>query len=80
MQSFSHRVYSIYMYYTFCLGIFAIIAYMIVVDENVGKYIYLRTKLLLIEVRKRAWMTRLWLRLQYDRYTLSRALDKRKKL
>ena len=79
MQNFSHRVYSIYMYYTFCLGIFAIIAYMIVVDENVGKYIHLRTKLLFIEIRKRAWMARLWLRLQYDRYTLSRALDKHKK-
>ena len=67
-------------YYTLCLGIFAIISYMIVIDSNVGKYIHLRTKLLLIEIRKRVWMARLWLRLQYDRYTLLRALDKRKKL
>lgn len=67
-------------YYTFCFGIFAIIVYMIVTDNNVGKYIYLRTKLFLIDIRKRVWMARLWLRLQYDRYTLSRALDKRKKL
>lgn len=66
-------------YYILCFELFAVIAFIIAIDKNVGRYIYLSSRLFLIQLKIKAIMIKLWIQLKYDRYTLLKSIDKSKK-
>lgn len=66
-------------YYYALLSVFAIIVYMMAVDENVGRWVWLQFQLLRINVIKRWFVLTLGIRLRYDNYKLKRALEKIRK-
>lgn len=66
-------------YYYALLTVFAIIVYMMAVDENVGKWVWLQFQLLRISVSKRWFILTLGIRLKYDHWKLMRALKKIRK-
>jgi len=66
-------------YYYALLTIFAVVVYMMAVDENVGKWILLQVQLIRINIIKRWFVLTLGIRLRYDNYKLKRALEKIRK-
>jgi hypothetical protein len=66
-------------YYYALLTIFAVVVYMMAVDENVGKWILLQLQLFRINMMKRWFVLTLGIRLRYDNYKLKRALIKIRK-
>lgn len=66
-------------YYYALLSVFAIIVYMMAVDENVGKWVWLQFQLLRIYFAKRWFILTLGIRLKYDNWRLMRALKKIRK-
>jgi hypothetical protein len=66
-------------YYYSLLLLFAIVVYMMAVDENVGKWIWLQFQLLRINIIKRWFVLTLGIRIRYDNYKLKRALEKIRK-
>jgi len=67
-----------YYYYTLLL-IFAIIAYMISVDQNMATYIVLLYKLLKINIQRLLFMAKMYPRLFLDFWMMKRRLDRSRK-
>lgn len=67
------------MYYYTLLAIFAVIIYMMAVDENVAQWIWLQFQLISIKVRTVYFIITLGVRLRYDKWLLRRKLDKIRK-
>ena len=66
-------------YYYSLLLLFAIVVYMMAVDTNVSRWIWLQFQLLRINVIKRWFVLTLGIRIRYDNYKLKRALEKIRK-
>jgi len=61
------------------LTIFAVIAYIIIVDPNVSQWVALQIQLFRINMVKRWFVLTLGIRLRYDNFKLKRALIKIRK-
>lgn len=70
-------------YYFSLLGIFAVIAYMIIADPNVGKFIYLLYKLAQVNFNRFVFWIKFYPKLRYDtailKWRSSRILKKQLK-
>lgn len=66
-------------YYYALLSVFAVVVYIMAVDENVAKWVWLQFQLLRVSVSKRWFVLTLGIRLKYDHWKLMRALDKIRK-
>lgn len=53
-------------YYYTLLAIFAVVAYMMVLDPNVGKYVILLTKMARVKVSRAIFWLKFYPRLRYD--------------
>lgn len=63
-------------YYVTLLVLFSIVAYMCLVDSNVAELILLFPKLLYVQVSRLWYMIRIYPRLRYDMFMLSRRRGK----
>lgn len=64
-------------YYTLLL-IFGIIAYMMVVDQNVAQYIVLLWKLTHVNIRKGIFLLKFYPRLMWDTFNIKRTVSGKK--
>ena len=63
-------------FYYVTFAIFAVIAYMIVMDKNVAAYIILLFKLLQVNTRRFIFWVQFYPKLQYDTWKLKRSMKK----
>jgi len=63
-------------YYFYIFVPFAIVLYMMSVDENVGKFIDLIFKLLRVQIMRAIFWLKFYPKLRYDTYMLKRKIPK----